>query len=330
MLSREVSKDFAAFAEIDEFSKGENLRTAAGAFADGVEEVVLFQGGEQVGDHGSAGHVVEFGNVAGTENGSFEHEIEERDGELGVGEVEDLLFETFVEVLDGAGFGGVSLGLDGDAFEEESAPAGPTAGLTEFAKTGDVVVATGFEKSREIEAGTAEDFFLEEEKGDNHTADTAVAVNKRVEDFEVGVKQSQLDQDVWGIGMPVGFPTVKIFLQVQWRRGNKNSLLDGGVGFTDPVLDSAKAAASLVVTSYAVHEDLMEFEEGVETEGTVLKKLFREAQGFAVVYDFVDVFAARRLGWGLTSFEFQDVLEVGLGTFDFRGEYGFLRSNGRK
>ena len=88
---RGYSKDFSTFAEVNEFGEGEDLRAAAGAFADGVEEVVGFEGAKEVGDHGGTGHVLEFRDVAGAENGPFEHKIEKGNGELGVGKIDDLL-----------------------------------------------------------------------------------------------------------------------------------------------------------------------------------------------------------------------------------------------
>ena len=55
-----MSKDFSPFAKVDEFGEGEDLRAAAGSFADGMEEVVTFEVAKEVGDHGRTGHVLEF------------------------------------------------------------------------------------------------------------------------------------------------------------------------------------------------------------------------------------------------------------------------------
>jgi hypothetical protein len=197
--------------EINELSEGKDLRLTSGAFADGVEKVVCFQLLDEGGNQ-RAGHVGEFRNVAGPEDGALEDKIEEWDCELGMRKVENLFLETLIEVLDGASFIGIGFGLDGDTIEEEGAPAGPASRLAQVAKPSDVVVAPGLKKSGEIEAGATENLLLEEEEGDNHPAEAPIAINEWVKDFELGVDQGQLDEDVGRVRVPVGFPAIQMVL----------------------------------------------------------------------------------------------------------------------
>ncbi len=51
----------------------------------------------------------QFGNVAAAKDGVLEHEVEEWHGKLRMREFENLVFEAFVKILDGAGLVGVGL-----------------------------------------------------------------------------------------------------------------------------------------------------------------------------------------------------------------------------
>jgi hypothetical protein len=93
--------------------------------------------------------VLRFGDNAAAEDGPLEHEIEDRHGEQRVGEFKHLLHEALVTILDGACLVGVSLGLHRDAFKEEGAPTGPTAGLADLAEGLGLVEAAG---ERDLEA----------------------------------------------------------------------------------------------------------------------------------------------------------------------------------
>lgn len=138
-----------------------------------------------------------------------------------------------------------------------------------------------------------------------------------MKNFELGLKQGDLDERIGGIGMPVGFPVVQVFLQVERRGRNENGLFDRCALQADPVLGGAEVPAGFAVTTHAVHQDCVEFEECVEAERSRLQELFRPTEGPTVVDDLMDVFTAGRIGRCFASLELQDVLEVRLCAFDF-------------
>jgi len=250
------------------------VRTPPGAFTHGVQNAVAPEIVEQIGDHRGAGHVREFWNVAAAENGTLEHIVKQRHGKLGAGQIENPFLEALVKVLDRAGLVGVGLRLDGHTLQKEGTPASPTAGLAEIAQAAHVLITSRFKKSGEIEARLAENLFLEQKKRYHHAPEPAIPINERVQNLKLSVDDGELDQDVRGVRVPVGFPTVQVVLKVERRRRNEGGFLDWAAGFADPVLDGAEPATAFIVPAHTIHEHPVKLDEGVQTKWPILKKLF--------------------------------------------------------
>ena len=158
------------------------------------------------------------------ENWILKHKIQQRNCKLRVCRVQNLLFQSFVKVLNSTCFDCIYLCLLRNAFEEEGNPSSPTSRLAEVSKMADILIAIRFKVSGQVKARLTKQFFLEEEERNDHSPNASVPIQKRVNYFKLSMKQCQLNHYVWSFGVPVCFPSIQMLLKVERGRGNKSRL----------------------------------------------------------------------------------------------------------
>ena len=99
-----------------------------------------------------------------------------------------------------------------------------------------------FEVMGEVEHGSLENFLLAKEEADQQAADTAVAVEKRVDGLELGVGQSDLDQGGKSPGEWRKFPESERAGPTCGAAEGQNRLPKGATAGADPVLGAAQFA----------------------------------------------------------------------------------------
>lgn len=81
----------------------------------------------------------------------------------------------------------------------------------------DVFVAMFFEILGDVESGCGEDSFIEQEERDEDATESPIAVEERMEEFELRMDDRELNQSVAVFGVIILFPLSQ-GLQHDWRR----------------------------------------------------------------------------------------------------------------
>jgi len=172
--------------------------------------------------------------------------------------------------------------------------------------------------------------FLEQEQRNQDAPDASIPVEKRVDDFELGVHDGQLNQRIGSVRVVVLLPVVEVFQEDHWIGGHEVRLLNGAARASNPVLHAAKMAAPLVAPANAVEKLGMKIQEQVQVEGPTAQRLLGAAEGSTVVDDLLNVEAPRLLLGLVPGLKSQNLVQRGLRSLDARRKHRLLRGHGRQ
>ena len=127
-------------------------------------------------------------------------------GVLGMSLFGKQQLHAVVQVKNRLGLGEILRGLDLNGLQKIGAPAVPIVISGNSQQPLIVFIAMALQEGADIEHGLVNNVGLKHEKGNQHASQTAVTVQKRMQGFELGMQQGQLDQPIRGVGMHILFP----------------------------------------------------------------------------------------------------------------------------
>ena len=169
---------------------------------------------------------------------------------------------------------------------------------------------------------------LPQEQGDQHAAQTAVAVQERMESLELGVDNGELHQAIRGVAVHVAFPGAHRIGQSVRSDRHEGRFVDAATGRPDPVGGTTILAGRLALAAHAAEQHRMRFPDDPQGQPELLQHLLRPSHGSAVVEHLAYVVATCGGFRLLSGFELQYFPHRCLGTLDARGEHGFAGGEG--
>ena len=164
---------------------------------------------------------------------------------------------------------------------------------------------------------------MDEQKRDQETPDSAVAVEERVDRLELRVRQTGVDERRERLLVEKPLEVVQRHLHLRDRRRDESGLVQGRVLGPDPVLRAAELAREAVGATGPRKQLTMDLGDQAERERQVAQSSEPVVHRVDVPDDFLNVLGqasprGRRLQLGG-----EEVLERALGPLDLRAEDGF-------
>ena len=223
----------------------------------------------------------------------------------------------------------IVLCLNPHGFEEEPAPPCPVVVTRDGQQALVVVVPMGFEVGADVEPGRSDDAALPHEQRNKHAPQTTVAVEKRVQRFELGMQDRQLQEPVQIGAMHIPLPSGQGVGEFGCSDRHERSVFDGTATRSIQFWFLRNSPGALSWPRTPCSSTACASRNDPQGQRQPVQQLFGLPQSVTVVQYLVDVLKAGLRRWFLASLEPKHLAHRGLCALDARREYRLTGSQRR-